>query len=397
MQNFTLLKRKIIFLNIITPFLLGTTIDLYVPSLPAIAAYFHVANYLVQLGIGLYMLGYAGGQIVFGILSDGWGRKKVLLGSVALFVLASFITIWAPNIYVLNICRLLQGLAAAGFTTCRAVTMDYFTDLELTKAMTYVSISWSLGPIVGPFIGGYLQHYFNWQADFYFFGCYGVLLFFYIFFLVPETHTNLSPLNPRNIYQAITSVIKQPIFLCYSLMLALTYAALVIFSVVGPFLIQVVLKYSVIEYGHIALLLGVAYFFGNTLSSRLIHYFKPMQVALFGIIGGIITSLVLVGLGAVIPLNLYMVIIPIFLLFTFCGLIFPNVMGTALGAIKKNAGIASATMGTVQIGGVFLVSILATTLKTDSQMPLAIIYVGMMLTNLLLFFIGAKLSNEKKV
>lgn len=395
MQNLTLLKRKIIILNIIAPFLLGTTIDLYVPSLPAIANYFHVANYLAQLGIGLYMLGYGGGQIFFGILSDSWGRKGVLLSSVALFVLASFITIWAPNIYVLNICRLLQGLAAAGFTTCRAVTMDCFADLELTKAMTYISISWSLGPIVGPFIGGYLQHYFGWQADFYFFGCYGMALFFYIFLLVPETHNDLSPLNLCNICRAITSVIKQPVFLCYSLVLALTYAALVIFNVVGPFLIQVVLKYSVIEYGHIALLLGFGCFLGNTLSSRLIHYFKPMDIALFGIIGGIVTSLVLVGLGTAMQLNLYIVIIPVFLLFTFCGITFPNVMGYALNLIRKNSGIASAVMGTLQIGGVFLLSTLATALKTDSQMPMAIIYIAIMLANLLLFFIGRRLGQRQ--
>lgn len=395
MQNLTPLKRKIIFLNIIAPFLLGTTIDLYVPSLPAIANYFHVANYLVQLGIGLYMLGYGGGQIFFGILSDSWGRKKVLLGSAALFTLASFVTIWAPNIYVLNICRLLQGLAAAGFTTCRAVAMDCFADLELTKAMTYISISWSLGPILGPFIGGYLQHYFNWQADFYFFGCYGTVLFLYIVLLVPETHTNLSPLHPRTVYQAIAGIIIQPIFLCYSLLLSLTYAALVIFNVVGPFLIQVVLKYSVIEYGHIALLLGFGYFMGNVLSSHLIRYFEPMRIALFGTIGGTIISLILVGLGEMIRLNLYIVVIPVFLLFTFCGITFPNVMGYALNLIRKNSGIASAVMGTLQIGGVFLLSTFAAALKTDSQMPLAIIYVGMTAGCLILFLVGARLERRR--
>lgn len=392
MQNSNALKRKIVILNILIPFLAGTAIDLYVPSLPAITNYFHVPNHLVQLGIGLYMLGYGVGQIFFGILSDSWGRKKVLLGSVIFFTAVSLLAVWSPNVQLLNICRLLQGLAIAGLATGRAVTMDYFADLELTKAITAISISWSLGPIIGPFIGGYLQHCFGWQADFYFFGGYGIALLLYIALFLPETHTNLLTLDLPNIYRVIAAVITKPIFWCYSLLISLTYAALVIFNVIGPFLIQVVLKYSVVEYGHLALFLGAGYFMGNTLSGFLIRYLPPMRVALIGISGGIITSLILAILGMLFKLNLYIVIIPVILLFFCCGFVFANVAGRVLNLFPQNAGTTSAVMGTLQIGGVFLLSTFATVLKTDSQMPLALVYVVMMLSSLLLFLIGGKLK-----
>jgi MFS transporter, DHA1 family, multidrug resistance protein len=390
------LKCKITILNIIIPFLMGTAIDLYVPSLPVVANYFHVQNYLVQLSIGLYMFGYAMGQMLFGVLADHHGRKKVLLGSIIFFTVVSFIAAWSPNVYVLNVCRFLQGLAVAGLTTYRAITMDCFSGLELTKAMNSISVSWALGPIVGPFIGSYLQHYFSWQANFYFFGCYGLAILFYTAIFIPETHFELVRFNSCNLRRFIISMLTNKLFLCYSAVLVFTYAALVIFNVVAPFLVQVVLKYSVIEYGRIALLLGFGYFFGNTVSRFLVSYFPPLCIAFSGICGAVITSFIMIGLGVFIELNLSIVIIPAFLLFCFCGLIFPNVAGTILNLFNKNAGVVNAIMGTVQVSGVFLLSILATLLKTDSQMPLALFYAASMLLNLLLI-LGCKNLNKNVV
>lgn len=393
-QSLCVLRRNVSVLNIIVPFLMGMAIDLYVPSLPTVANYFHVPDYLVQLSIGLYMLGYAAGQMVLGILSDCCGRKKILLGSVFFFVLISFIAALAPNVYVLNSCRLLQGLAVAGFATSRAITMDCYSGVELTKAMNSISVSWALGPILGPFIGSYLHHYFNWQANFYFFGLYGLVIFLFVFFLIPETHFKLLCFNRRDLGHAIATIITNKLFLIYSFLLALTYATLVIFNVVGPFLVQVVLKYSVVEYGRVALFLGFGYFLGNMLSRFLVNYFKPLQLALVGICCSTFASIILIGLGFFVKLNLFIVVVPVFFLFFFCGLIFPNIAGAVLNLFNKNSGIVSAVMGTLQVGGVFLLSSLATLLKTNSQMPMALLYVVMMLINLLLFFIGQKLATQ---
>ena len=158
-----------------------------------------------------------------------------------------------------------------------------------------------------------------------------------------------------------------------------------------------VLRYSVIEYGRIALFLGFGYFFGNTLSRILVNYFRPLHTALTVICCNIIVSFVLVFSSFFIGLNLFIVIIPVFLLFVFCGLIFPNIAGEILNLCNKNAAIVSAVMGTLQIGGVFLLSSLATLLKTDSQLPLALVYTAMMLINLLLFYVSTILRRKQLI
>ena len=98
----------------LTPFLLGMSIDLYVPSLPVITHYFSVAKHLTQLTISSYLLGYGIGQLFLGIISDSLGRKKLLVIGALLFMLFSFMCTQADSIYQLIAYRFFQGIAVAG-------------------------------------------------------------------------------------------------------------------------------------------------------------------------------------------------------------------------------------------------------------------------------------------
>ncbi len=389
-------KTNVTLLNIFLPFLLGTCIDLYVPSLPAITQHYHVSNHLVQLTISLYLLGYAGGQIFLGVLSDSFGRKKVLLVSILCFTIVSFMTPFSPNIYVLNFYRLLQGLSAAGFgALSRAIAVDCFSGISLNKAMTYISTSWALGPILGPFLGGYLQHYFNWQADFYFFGIYGLFLFAYTVLAIPETNQHLRPLRPQKTLKAIRTIVTHPYFLLTTAVLSLFYASLVLFNILGPFLIQVTLKFSALDYGHIALLLGVGNFSGNLTNRVIIHYFNPMKITLCAILGALSMSLLMLILGLLYKLNLYIILIPVFILFYCAGFTFPNLMGRAIGLFPKMAGSASALFGSLATSGVFLMTLFATQLKTNTQMPLAITYCTLIFIATILFFVSKRFDEAR--
>ena len=146
-----------------------------------------------------------------------------------------------------------------------------------------------------------------------------------------------------------------------------------------------------------ALFLGIGCFIGNTSSSFLQRYVCPQCIAKIGMIVGAITGITLLSLAVIFTLNIYAIILPVFLLFVCCGLTFPNILGMTLNLFTKNAGIVSAVMGTIQIGGVFLLSSLATALKTDTLFPLATLYVGMLLLNLGLFFVGSKKKQENWV
>lgn len=380
-------KRYITIFNIIIPFLVGSAVDLYVPSLPHIATSFQVAKNLAQLTIGLYMLGYGVGQFFLGVLSDYLGRRKIFMTSTVFFTIVSFVAAIAPNIYVLNLCRFFQGLGIAGISVSRrALMVDCFSGMELVKAMTLISTSWAIGPIVGPYIGGYLQHYFSWRADFYFFSLYGLFVFFAMVMTLPETNLNKQILNVKAMANSIRTIFVESAFMFVVVLLSLMYSMLVIFNTIAPFLIQNVLKYSVVAYGHIALFMGFGYFIGTLSNRQLIRYFDPLRVAMLGLFCALSSILVMLILALLVSLSLYVVIIPVFITFLFCGLVFPNLMARIMELFPKMAGTASAVFGIVVAGGVFLMALFATTLKTTSQIPMAITYLIMMIVCLLLFF-----------
>jgi len=379
-------KKHILVLLFLIPFLLGIGIDLYVPSLPAIKHYFQAPKTLVQLTIGLYVLGYAFAQLLLGVLSDSLGRKKILVVSGMLYTLISFMGVFSVNIEMLLLCRILQGCAIAGASVvCRAIVADCFTGLARAKAMTYFSTSWAFGPVIGPFIGGYLQDYFNWQANFYFFGIYGLLTFVYAAIVLPETHLHLAPVHPRKIAKTVFEVMSHPQFMRYAMIASLIYAMLVVFNVIAPFLIQETLHYSAIAYGQIALLLGVGNFLGNFVNFWILHYLSIQKITLYSLIAALGMGLILLLMGLFIQPNLYIIMLPIFFLFFFCGFIFPNIMTMNMNLFSTNAGTSSAIFGSWVSGGVAVFSTIATLLGTETQVPLAMMYLGICVICVVLF------------
>lgn len=396
MKQKTLSKSVLVILLISVFFLLGIAVDLYVPSLPAIEHYFHATRHLVQFTICLYILGYALGQLFVGALSDVYGRRKLLLISAAVFTIVSGLCIVSGNVVVLIIYRLLQGMAVAGMSaTCRAVVMDCFKGIEITKMMIYITTAWALGPIIGPFIGGYLQHYMGWQADFWLFSVYGLSILIYIAWRVPETHTKRLPFDMRRIGGSMWEVISHPAFLCFSLILGCIYTAFILFNLAGPFLVQVVLHYSAVDYGYAALFIGFGYFLGNVVNRWLLTRVGPDRLIMMSIIASLLVAIIMVILNVTMLMNLYSLIIPVFVIFFLAGFAFPNLMGKSLNLFPHMGGIASAMSGSLTLIVVFVLSAFATGLHTHNAMPMSLAYGVITLASLILLVLPYQMLKRR--
>ncbi len=377
-------------------FLMGIGIDLYVPSLPDITQYFHTHSSLVQFTVSLYMLGYGIGQFIFGILCDTIGRRKILISSAICYTLVALLSAFSPNIYVLIILRLFQGICIAGMgIVVRTLASDCFSGVELAKAYAYLSASWALGPVLGPYIGSYLQHYFNWQANFYFFAIYGLAVLIYAGIRLPESKKALLPLKVKEIKHSFKIIITSWPFVFSMILPGLAYAILVIFNIIGPFLIQIRLHYSVIFYGHLALFLGLGYLIGNIMNRFLLHYFEPLQIVLAAVLLSILDVVIMLILGLVLSINIYIIVIPTFIIFALAALILPTMAATSLGLFSDRAGIANAVYGITSAGAIFIMTSLATMLKTTSQIPMTLMYLGLTILYLV-FFISYKISTKKQ-
>lgn len=371
------------------PFLMGLGIDLYVPSLPAIANSFNSPKTAVQLSIATYMFGYGIGQFFLGIISDSLGRRLILKICSIVFVLSSLLCIFlSPSIYWLNFWRFIQGLSIAGLAVvARAMIVDVFSGKDLFKFTNYFGLCWSLGPIIGPNIGGYLQNYFNWQANFLFFAVYGLVLAFVSFNRFPETNNNLKKIGESFNTNNIKTVALDTRFLIYCFIGGVGYGVIVLFNVVGPFLLQKKYLITPIQYGHYALLLGFAYFLGSLTNKKLVDTHKNGDILMLGLSACVAISITFSLWSQYSVSSLKIIISGLFLIFFFIGFIVPNTLANSMKIFPSRAGTASSIFGTLTGVIVSVISSVgsATILLTASS--LFFNYIFYFLISLFLFLI----------
>ncbi|TAK77231.1 MAG: Bcr/CflA family efflux MFS transporter, partial [Gammaproteobacteria bacterium] len=355
----------------------GLAIDIYVPSLPAVSHYFGAEKALVQLTISAYMLGMGVMQLFAGGISDSFGRRQPFLIAMCLFIIATFSIPFAQTINQLIVLRLVQGMLVAIIAVpMRAVVSDLFQGPAYYKMANYMTMAWSIGPIIAPAIGGYLQHYFDWQANFYFLGIYCLLSFTLIAFYLPETSIHRHPFHLMQILARYKQILQNKDFLIGLMINGILYSMIILFSIVGPFLIQTVLHYSAVEFGHVALLTGLAWFVGTMINRFIIHLPLQKKVGI-SLLVMFLVAVISMLINIFMPMTIYSVVVPILIILLVGGIIFPNYFARSMALFPKTTGSANALFGAF----VFLIpsvsSGLGTLLKSTSAVPLTMTYVGL--------------------
>jgi MFS transporter, DHA1 family, multidrug resistance protein len=142
------------------------TMNIFLPSLPGMATYYGVPYGVMQQSVALYLALSAALQIFIGPISDRYGRRKVLIGSLILFLFATIGTLLAPTATVFLVFRMAQAVIASGMVLSRAVVRDMVADEEAASMIGYVTMGMSLVPMIGPVIGGLLDDAYGWKANF---------------------------------------------------------------------------------------------------------------------------------------------------------------------------------------------------------------------------------------
>lgn len=164
------------------------SIDTYLPSFHAIGTEFHVSPLLVQQTLSVYLFAFAFMMLFYGTLSDSFGRRPVILWSLAVYVLASVGAAFAPSLGWLLACRVLQGFAAGGGgIVSRAIVRDRTTASESQKVLAYMSMVFGIAPVVAPILGGWLHVLLGWRYIFVFLGIFGCILFVISWYALPES------------------------------------------------------------------------------------------------------------------------------------------------------------------------------------------------------------------
>ncbi|UKI43086.1 MAG: multidrug effflux MFS transporter [Porphyromonadaceae bacterium] len=317
--------------------------DFYLPVLPEMAEFFHTSPTLASLSLTTGMIGLAAGQVFIGPLTDKYGRKHILVASMALFAIATVLCIFAPNIYIFNLMRIFQGVAGAGgIVISKSMATDMYSGKELADFMALLGSINGIAPVLAPVVGGIMAGVTTWQGVFLLLLSIGVILMVCSWHL-PETLPTDKRIN-RNIIQVYANlfrVFRNSRFTLSTLAAMACFFTFFAYIASSPFILQQIYGLSPFQFSLCfalnALMIGV----GAAVAPR----FKRQTTSLkWGSINMVVAAALLaVSLFNHLPLIVIMAFY-MYLLTSF-GLMQPGLTAVALDAERNNAGAASAIFG----------------------------------------------------
>ncbi len=346
---------------------------IYLPSLPAISQDLHASSADVELTLTLYMLTFALSQLIYGPLSDHFGRKPIILLGTGLYVIFTLISALAPSIKILLLARALEGIGAGGITAlARAAINDSFTGKTLTVALSYTSIFSSLGVMLSPSIGSYLQVHFSWRANFYFLGAYSFVFWVITWVWFKETKEHLVQESKSIIKMTLKrygTALRNNQYVLLMLSGSCCYAGSTVYYVASPFIYEHALAISPENYGHFFLLTSGCFIIGGFMNQWLHSYEKQRLLLGLGLM--ILASIILLSCGYSGYFNVLVILLPMALYLFAMGIFFPTVMLLAVRPLKAIAGTVAAVMGCCQVLAASLSTALMAHLPQNNQVPMA--------------------------
>lgn len=370
-------KFKYIFFILVLTATLGQFFsDLYLPSLEAISNDLNTSIKLVQLTITLYMLGYSFSALIYGPMSDTIGRKKTLIIGLCLCLIGSTICSFSNNIFMMIIGRLFQGLGGGvGLSVTQAIVRDSTKGPNLAKFNSYLALANITVIISAPILGGYIQEFLNWKANFDFLLFYSILIAVLVVLFVPETKAKERRIKFEfSVYRnSLLVLLRSKKFVGCQICLFSLYGGIMAWMTAGPVLLIKYLGLSPGEYGWTCCICGVAYMCGSLINSQLVLKTGIAFMLNLGKVLMLITSLLLIALSLVGLFNFYSIVIPIMFFMTGGAMFFPNTYASALTPFGRISGFASSFLVASQIFGGFISSFIVAMLPADSQIYLGFI------------------------
>lgn len=357
----------------------GLSVDIYVPSLPAVANYFSTSDLLVKNTISIYILGLGISQLICGNIIDHFGRRRPLLISLCGYFVVSILLVTSKSICMVTCLRAAQGICM-GFSavSARSVFPDLFSGEEYYKKASYITIAFAIGPIVAPSIGGYLQHYFGWQSCFYFLILYSFIGILSVFFLIPETVKIKEQMSFKLVMLRYREMLSHKNFVFGLVCLIMIATVSTLFCITGPFLIQDRLHYSPIVYGNIALLCGLSWFIGNASNRVLLKISMPKKINVALCFMSV--DLLLMLLLAHFYFNLYVIVIPVCLMLVAASIVFSNYFVHLPTLFPEYEAASAAFMaGSFSLISSGICDLLSKIITTENQVPLACGYLSLVL------------------
>lgn len=370
--------------------------DIYVPSLPHLTGYFGVSAGYVKLTISLNVAAYCIGTLINGPLSERFGRKPVLIWSMACFALFSLFCALSQTIEQLIVARILQGfVAAAEGVIVLAIIRDVFDQIEQIRVLAIYELTISLTPAIAPIIGGYIYIYYGWRPNFYVLAVIAVIttILFQINFK-DSFQKDSNALKIREIMGDYLGLLRNTRFMKYCLMLGAGVGFYFAFATAGPFILIKQHELPTEYFGYYQGLMVIAYIAGSIMTAQMAKTRTPHSLLLMALIIDFLGSMFLLFIVyAGIETKLLLALCVTFIAFGTAPL-FVVTPPLAMNSTWKRTGPAAALLVSVEMGIGALAALCMGVIHDDTSRPFALITAIIFSGTLLMYMSGMNHDNE---
>lgn len=329
------------------------TIDMYLPALPTITDELHTTSTAVQLTLTGTLAGLGFGQLILGPLSDTFGRRRPLLAGTTIHVVASLLCVVAPNVAVLGVLRVLEGLgAAAASVVAIAVVRDLFTGVRAARMISRLVLVIGASPVLAPTVGGQMLRWTDWRGVFAALAVLGLAVTIMAAVALPET---LPPARRRTgglpaTLRTYGGLLTDRTFVCLVLVSGLNASALFAYVAGSSFVFQDQYGLSEHAFSLIFAVNSVANIGASQVNVLLLTWFQPNRILVASLSTAVVSSTALVAMALTGAGGLIGLLVPLFVLLGAIGLSGPNAGALGLSLHGESAGTAAALFGSLNFG-----------------------------------------------
>lgn len=366
-------KFKIIVILALMSSIAPLSTDMYLPALTKVQESFETTPFLTQLSLASFFIAFALGQLIYGPLSDIFGRKKPLCVGVVLFMLSSLSCVLVDSVNAFIILRFFEALGGcAGVVIARAIVNDLFELKEAASIYALMMVVSSLAPMLSPAFGSLLLQFFSWVSIFIVLFIFGIVLFILLVFSLKESAKNAGKVafSREEILKSYKSVLTDKLFMLYACAGALSMAGMFAYITGSSFVFTQFFGLSEQKYGILFGINALGFVLFANINARLVLKYSPYTILPKAFMVMLVLSVVQV-LSAFFTANFWFFEIALFFTISTLGFLMPNITTSAMARFASNhSGTASAVLGTTQFALAGFVSFIVGVLDANSPVLL---------------------------